>query len=99
MQKRVLYFVYALRRGVKYCKWLALVLMAWNFMFDTCVESTNTKLLYITKVLECFLIAAILLVVKVFLVKVLGLSFPRVNLLCVYSVQYALTFVFFVSFR
>lgn len=75
MRKKVLYFVYALRRGVKYCMWLGLVLMAWNFMFDARVESTNTKLVYITKVLECFLIAAILFVVKVFLVKVLASCF------------------------
>ena len=75
MRKRVLYFVYALRRGVKYCVWLALVLMAWNFMFDAKVENANAKLVYITKVLQCFLIAAVLFVIKVFLVKVLASSF------------------------
>lgn len=75
MRKRVLYFVYALRRGVKYCTWLALVLMAWNFMFDSRVATANRKLVYVTKALQCLLIGSVLFLVKVFLVKVLASCF------------------------
>lgn len=75
MRKKVLYFVYALRRGVKYCTWLALVLMAWNFMFDSRVATANRKLVYVTKALQCLLIGSVLFLVKVFLVKVLASCF------------------------
>nr|XP_024379968.1 mechanosensitive ion channel protein 5-like isoform X2 [Physcomitrium patens] len=75
LRKRVLYFVYALRRGVRNCIWLASVLMAWNFMFDSRAQALSAKLVYITKVLQCILLAAILFLVKVFLVKLLASSF------------------------
>jgi len=74
-RRRVLYFVYALRRSVRNCIWLALVLMAWNFMFDSKAQSASKKLVYVTKVLQCFLLAACMFLVKVFLVKVLASSF------------------------
>lgn len=74
-RRRVLYFVYALRRSVRNCIWLALVLMAWNFMFDSKARSASNKLVYVTKVLQCFLLGACLFLVKVFLVKVLASSF------------------------
>lgn len=75
MRKRVLYFVYALRRGVRNCIWLALVYIAWISMFTKRVDRHNHKLLYVSKVLECCLISAVLFVVKVFLVKVLASMF------------------------
>lgn len=75
MRKRVLYFVYALRRGVRNCIWLASVLMAWNFMFDSRAQKVSRKLMYVTKVLQCILLAAVLFLVKVFLVKLLASSF------------------------
>lgn len=75
MRKRVLYFVYALRRGVRNCVWLALVYIAWSSMFTKAVDHHNHKLTYVTKVLECCLITAVLFVVKVFLVKMLASMF------------------------
>lgn len=74
-RRRVLYFVYALRRSVRNCIWLALVLISWNSMFDLKAQATSRKLVYVTKVLQCFLLAACLWLVKVFLVKVLASSF------------------------
>ena len=74
-RRRVLYFVYALRRGVRNCVWLALVLISWNSMFDSKARAASQKLVYVTKVLQCFLLAACLFLVKVFLVKVLASSF------------------------
>lgn len=74
-RRRVLYFVYALRHGVRNCIWLASVLMAWNFMFDSKAQASSKKLVYVTKVLQCFLLAAVLFIIKVFLVKVLASSF------------------------
>lgn len=75
MRKRVLYFVYALRRGVRNCVWLALVYIAWSSMFTKKVDRGNHKLIYVSKVLECCLVSAVLFVVKVFLVKVLASMF------------------------
>ncbi|KAJ0967907.1 hypothetical protein J5N97_024824 [Dioscorea zingiberensis] len=77
LRKRVLYFVYGLRKAVQNCLWLGLVLMAWHFMFDKKVErETKSKTLpYVTKVLFCLLIATIFRLVKTLLVKVLASSF------------------------
>jgi hypothetical protein len=74
-RRRVLYFVYALRRGVRNCIWLALVLISWNSMFDSKARAASQKLVYVTKVLKCLLLAACLFLVKVFLVKLLSSSF------------------------
>ncbi|KAJ7001538.1 mechanosensitive ion channel protein 6-like [Populus alba x Populus x berolinensis] len=38
LRKRVLYFVYGLRKGVQNCWWLGLVLLAWHFLFDKKVQ-------------------------------------------------------------
>ncbi|MCO5567277.1 hypothetical protein L7F22_020967 [Adiantum nelumboides] len=77
MRKRVLYFVYGLRKGVQNCLWLALAVLEWRLVFDPKVErTTNTKVLpYVTKVLNCLLIAAIVWLIKIFFVKVLASSF------------------------
>lgn len=75
LRKRVLYFVYALRTGVQNCMWLGMALLAWHLLFDPRVQRATQSLIYITKVLECFLIAAALVVVKTFLVKVLASCF------------------------
>ena len=42
-RRRVLYFVYALRRGVRNCIWLALVLISWNSMFDSKARAASQK--------------------------------------------------------
>jgi hypothetical protein len=75
LRKRVLYFVYALRKGVQNLLWLAFVLITWHFLLNPQVKNAIKVLNYITKALVCFLIAAVLVVVKIFLVKVLASCF------------------------
>eukprot|EP01018_Ginkgo_biloba_P023125 Gb_09492 [translate_table: standard] len=78
LRKRVLYFVYGLRKSVKNCLWLAFALLAWNLMFDRKVERStkNSKVLsFVTRLLVCFLLAAVIWLFKTLLVKVLASSF------------------------
>ncbi|KAF5745794.1 mechanosensitive ion channel protein 6-like [Tripterygium wilfordii] len=77
LRKRVLYFVYGLRKAVQNSLWLVLVLIAWHFLFDKKVErETKIKnLKYVTRVLVCFLIATLLWLLKTLMVKVLASSF------------------------
>ncbi|XWS20896.1 hypothetical protein CRYUN_Cryun30bG0008500 [Craigia yunnanensis] len=77
LRKRVLYFVYGLRKAVQNCFWLGLVLLVWRWIFDDKVqEETNSKVLpYVTKILVCFLVATLIWLVKTLLVKVLASSF------------------------
>ncbi|CAN8271310.1 unnamed protein product [Cochlearia groenlandica] len=77
LRKRVLYFVYGVRRAVQNCLWLGLVLLAWHFLFDKKVQrETKSKFLpYVTKILVCFLLSTILWLIKTLVVKVLASSF------------------------
>ncbi|GMI88042.1 MscS-like 8 [Hibiscus trionum] len=75
LRKRMLYFVYGVRRPVQNCLWLALVLLAWHFLFDKQVERQSVLLQYVTKILICFLISTFLWLLKTLLVKVLASSF------------------------
>eukprot|EP01018_Ginkgo_biloba_P009630 Gb_26840 [translate_table: standard] len=77
LRKRVLYFVYGVRKAVQNCLWLGLVLIAWHYLFDKKVErETRSKTLpYVTKVLVCLLVGTIIWLVKTLLVKVLASSF------------------------
>lgn len=77
LRKRVLYFVYGLRKSVQNCLWLGLVLVVWHFIFDKKVEEkTQSRILpYVTKVLICFLVGTLIWLLKTILVKVLALSF------------------------
>ncbi|XP_024536127.1 mechanosensitive ion channel protein 5 [Selaginella moellendorffii] len=77
-RKRVLYFVYGLRKGVQTALWLTLALVAWLLLFDPKVERStknNRALLYVTKVLICLLIAAFVWLAKLLFVKVLASSY------------------------
>ncbi|EHA8587648.1 mechanosensitive ion channel protein 6-like [Cocos nucifera] len=77
LRKRVLYFVYGVRKAVQNCLWLGLVLISWHYMFDKNVErETKSKTLpYVTKVLFCLLVACVFRLIKTLLVKVLASSF------------------------
>ncbi|KFK35724.1 hypothetical protein AALP_AA4G028700 [Arabis alpina] len=77
LRKRVLYFVYGIRKAVQNCLWLGLVLIAWHFLFDKKVEreTRSTVLPYVTKVLVCLLVGVIIWLIKTLLVKVLASSF------------------------
>lgn len=76
-RKRVLYFVYGLRKAVQNCLWLGLVLVVWHFIFDNKVEEeTKSRILpYVTRTLVCFLVGTFIWLLKTILVKVLALSF------------------------
>ncbi|XP_010918162.1 mechanosensitive ion channel protein 6-like [Elaeis guineensis] len=77
LRKRVLYFVYGVRKAVQNCLWLGLVLISWHYMFDKNVErETKSKTLpYVTKVFFCLLVACVFRLIKTLLVKVLASSF------------------------
>ncbi|KAL4186634.1 hypothetical protein AMTRI_Chr09g34930 [Amborella trichopoda] len=77
LRKRVLYFVYGVRKAVQNCLWLGLVLIAWHYIFDKKVErETSSKILpYVSKVLVCLLVGTLIWLVKILLVKSLASSF------------------------
>ncbi|XP_057834902.1 mechanosensitive ion channel protein 5 [Cryptomeria japonica] len=77
LRKRVLYFVYGLRKAVQNCLWLGLVLLAWHYLFDKKVErETKSKSLrYVNKILVCLLVGTFIWLIKTLLVKVLASSF------------------------
>ncbi|CAI9270422.1 unnamed protein product [Lactuca saligna] len=77
LRKKVLYFVYGLRKAVQNCVWLTLVLIAWLLIFDQKVERfTDGKVLhYVTKIWICLLVGTIVWLLKTLLVKVLASSF------------------------
>ncbi|KAM5562631.1 mechanosensitive ion channel protein 6-like [Rosa sericea] len=77
LRKRVLYFVYGIRKPVQNCIWLGLVLLGWHFLLIRKVEKeTNGRILeYVTKVLLCLLIGGLIWLVKTLIVKVLASSF------------------------
>ncbi|GLU14761.1 hypothetical protein SLE2022_313120 [Rubroshorea leprosula] len=77
LRKRVLYFVYGLKKAVQNCLWLGLALIAWHYLFDKKVarETNGTALKIITKILVCLVVGVMLWLVKTLLVKVLASSF------------------------
>lgn len=77
LRKRVLYFVYGLRKAVQNCVWLALVLIAWQCIFDKKVQRvTNSNILpYVTKIWICLLVGTLIWLLKTLFVKVLASSF------------------------
>lgn len=78
LKKKVLYFVYGLKKSVKAVLWLSLVLLAWGLLFNRGVKrSRHAKkvLNYITRALASCLIGAAIWLLKTFLVKLLASSF------------------------
>ncbi|KAM3743561.1 hypothetical protein ACB098_07G155100 [Castanea mollissima] len=77
LRKRVLYFVYGVRKPVQNCLWLGFVLLAWHLLFDKKVEreTKSEKLRYFTKFLVCMLVGTLVWMVKTLVVKVLASSF------------------------
>ncbi|XP_027184264.1 mechanosensitive ion channel protein 6-like [Coffea eugenioides] len=75
LRKRVLYFVYGIRKPVQNCIWLGLVLISWQCLFDKKVEGSNSFLRFVNKLMVCMLLATILWLVKTLMVKVLASSF------------------------
>ncbi|KAL6226755.1 hypothetical protein ACLB2K_000716 [Fragaria x ananassa] len=78
LKKKVLYFVYGLKRSVQVFIWLGLILLAWGLLFDHGVKrSKNTsKILgYVTRGLASCEIGAAIWLLKNLLVKLLATSF------------------------
>jgi hypothetical protein len=77
LRRRVLYFVYGVRKAVRDCLWLGLVLIAWHFLFDKKVEreTKSDKLKYVTKTLVCLLVGTLVWLVKTLMGKMLSSSF------------------------
>ncbi|GMI85369.1 mechanosensitive channel of small conductance-like 6 [Hibiscus trionum] len=77
LRKRVLYFVYGVRKAVQNCLWLGLVLIAWHYLFGKKVQrETKGKVLwFVTRIMICLLVGVMLWLVKTLLVKVLASSF------------------------
>ncbi|KAL8524223.1 hypothetical protein ACS0TY_013981 [Phlomoides rotata] len=77
LRKRVLFFIYGLKKSVQNCMWLALIWIAWHYIFDEKIEKVaNTKVLsYVSKIWVCLLVGTFIWLVKTLLVKVLASSF------------------------
>ncbi|MBA0574004.1 hypothetical protein Golob_001246 [Gossypium lobatum] len=77
LRKRVLYFVYGVRKAVQNCLWLGLVLIAWHYLFGKKVqrETKSDVLRFVTKIMICLVVGVMLWLVKTLLVKVLASSF------------------------
>ncbi|XP_050382244.1 mechanosensitive ion channel protein 10-like [Argentina anserina] len=78
LKKKVLYFVYGLKRSVQVFIWLGLVLLAWGLLFDHGVKrskNTNKILGYVTRGLASCEIGAAIWLLKNLLVKLLATSF------------------------
>ncbi|KAI3894925.1 hypothetical protein MKX03_022863 [Papaver bracteatum] len=80
LRKRVLYFVYGLRKAVQNCLWLGMVLIAWSYLLDKKVAKEvikdRTRIpFYVTKSLILLLVGTLLWLVKTLIVKVLASSF------------------------
>ncbi|RZC44047.1 hypothetical protein C5167_036999 [Papaver somniferum] len=80
LRKRVLYFVYGLRKAVQNCLWLGMVLITWSYLLDKKVAKDvikdRTRIpFYVTKCLILLLVGTLLWLVKTLIVKVLASSF------------------------
>lgn len=78
LKKKVLYFVFGLRKSVQVFLWLGLILLAWALLFNQGVKRTRktTRILsYITRALASCLTGAAIWLLKTLLVKLLASSF------------------------
>ncbi|KAF8401064.1 hypothetical protein HHK36_014367 [Tetracentron sinense] len=78
LRKKVLYFVYGLKKSVQVCIWLGLVLLTWALLFNHGVKRSadTTKILnYVSRALASFLLGAVIWLLKTLLLKILASSF------------------------
>jgi hypothetical protein len=59
-RKRVLYFVYSLKRGVQNCLWIGLITASWYGVMDGKVRGVDKRLEYVTRVILCAFVASAL---------------------------------------
>ncbi|RZC59295.1 hypothetical protein C5167_006598 [Papaver somniferum] len=78
LKKKVLYFVYGLKKSVQVCIWLALVLLSWTLFFDGKLKLSkddNKFIRYVTRALVSSLAGAGIWLLKTLLLKILASSF------------------------
>ncbi|KAL7150837.1 hypothetical protein ABFS83_05G140500 [Erythranthe nasuta] len=78
LKKKVLYFVYGLKKSVQVCIWLCVVLGTWVLLFQERVKPSKdtTRILnFITWTIATFLIGSFLWLLKTLLLKILASSF------------------------
>ncbi|KAL1562271.1 mechanosensitive ion channel protein 10-like [Salvia divinorum] len=79
LKKKVLYFVFGLKKIVQVCVWIALVLITWTLLFREGVDRSSratTKILdIITRTIASSLVGAFLWLLKNLLLKILASSF------------------------
>ncbi|KAL0311831.1 UNVERIFIED_CONTAM: Mechanosensitive ion channel protein 10 [Sesamum radiatum] len=78
LKKKVLYFVYGLKKSVQVCIWFDLVLVTWVLLFQEGVRQSrlvNRILDFITWTIASLLISAFLWLLKTLLLKILASSF------------------------
>lgn len=78
LRKKVLYFVFGLKKSVQVFIWLSLVLLTWVLLFANGVKRsriTNKIINYITWTIASLLIGAFLWLLKTLMLKVLASSF------------------------
>ncbi|XP_075522447.1 mechanosensitive ion channel protein 10-like isoform X2 [Primulina tabacum] len=78
LKKKVLYFVYGLKKSVQFCVWLSLVLLTWVFLFQEGAERSHkiTRILdFITWTMTSLLIGSFMWLLKTLLLKILASSF------------------------
>ncbi|XP_022869579.1 mechanosensitive ion channel protein 10-like isoform X2 [Olea europaea var. sylvestris] len=78
LKKKVLYFLFGLKKSVRVVVWLGLILLAWGLLINRGVKRSwkTTKVLnLITKGIASSLIGAVMWMVKTLLIKLLASSF------------------------
>ncbi|CAA3001734.1 mechanosensitive ion channel 10-like [Olea europaea subsp. europaea] len=78
LKRKVLYFVYGLRKSVQVCIWLSLVLITWVLLFEEGIARSHPaeRLLHcITWTIASLLIGSFLWLLKTLLLKILASSF------------------------
>ncbi|MED6220074.1 hypothetical protein PIB30_041461 [Stylosanthes scabra] len=76
LREKVLYFIYGLRKSIRNCLWLALLLLSyWSVVFDDVQKKNHKFLNKVFQGLVAVLVGAIIWLVKIVLVKMLASSF------------------------
>ncbi|XP_028759430.1 mechanosensitive ion channel protein 10-like [Neltuma alba] len=76
LREKVLYFIYGLRKSIRNCIWLGLVLFSyWTVVFDNIQKKNHKFLNKVFQALVAVLLGAIIWLVKIVLVKLLASSF------------------------
>ncbi|CAL0313085.1 unnamed protein product [Lupinus luteus] len=76
LRDKVLYFIYGLRKSIRNCLWLGLVLLSyWSVVFEDVQKKNHNFINKVFQALVAVLVAATIWLVKIVLVKMLASSF------------------------